>query len=219
MSAVQAIKVARAAGIELAVDGNKLLIDAASEPPASVIEELRQHKVDIVKLLRSEERLPEIPGSPERDDCREGGVCDLQQQTTGDHGADSFASALATLRRYRPAYVVEADWQQMVADAEVFVAAWGRTAETLGWSVDDLFGLHEPPARPHPSYRRLSRYDCTGVIWLLHGRPVIALTETEATILAPSGAKLKYCKHNKPALGPLSDSLDDSEARPPELTP
>ena len=28
----------------------------------------------------------------------------------------------------------------------------------------DLFGLHTPPAKPHPTYRRLSRYDCTGLI-------------------------------------------------------
>jgi hypothetical protein len=209
MSAVQAIKVARAAGIELSVDGNGLLIDAASEPPVSVIEELRQHKLEIVKLLRSEGRLPEMPGSPERGrpECREAGVCDLPQQTTGDRSTDSFALALATIRRCCPAYVDEADWQQMIADAEVFVATWGHKAETLGWSVDDLFGLHEPPARPHPSYRRLSRYDCTGLIWLLQGRPVIALTETEATIHATSGAKLKYRK--KPALGPLGDCLDD----------
>jgi hypothetical protein len=214
MSAVQAIKVARAAGIELSVDGSRLLIDAASEPPVSVIEELRQHKLEIVKLLRSEGRLPEIPEIPRslekaRPDCREDGVCDLLQQTSGDHSADSFAAALSTLRGYCPAYVVEADWQQMIADAEVFVATWGHQAETLGWSVDDLFGLHEPPARPHPSYRRLSRYDCTGLIWLLQGRPVMALTETEAAILGQSGATVTYRKHNKPALGPLGDSLDD----------
>jgi hypothetical protein len=212
MSAVQAIKVARAAGIEFSVDGNRLLIDAASEPPVSVIEELRQHKLEIVKLLRSEGRLPEIPeipGSLEGDDRREDGVCDLPQQTSGDHSADSFASALAILRRYRPAYVLEADWQQMIDDAEVFVATWGHKAETLDWSVDDLFGLHEPPARPHPSYRRLSRYDCAGLIWLLQGRPVIAVTDKEALILARSGATVTYRKHNKPAFGPLGDCLDD----------
>jgi len=38
---------------------------------------------------------------------------------------------------------------------------------------------------------------------------VIALTQTAATILAPSGASLMYRRHNKPALGPLGDSLDD----------
>ena len=57
--------------------------------------------------------------------------------------------------------------------------------------------------------RWIARYDQTGLIWLLRGRPVIALTQTAATILAPSGASLMYRRHNVPALGPLGDSLDD----------
>jgi hypothetical protein len=55
----------------------------------------------------------------------------------------------------------------------------------------------------------LSRYDKTGLIWLLHGRPVIGLTATEAAIRGNSDAIVTYRKHNKPALGPLGDSLDD----------
>jgi hypothetical protein len=45
-----------------------------------------------------------------------------------------------------------------------------------------LFGLHDPPEQPGPTYRRLSRYDATGLIWLLHGRPVVALTANRAVI-------------------------------------
>jgi hypothetical protein len=72
-----------------------------------------------------------------------------------------------------------------------------------------LFGLHTPPANPHPSYRRLSRYDETGLIWLLKGREVIALTAATAAIRWPSGSVTVYRKRNKPALGPPGDSLDD----------
>jgi hypothetical protein len=39
------------------------------------------------------------------------------------------------------------------------------------------------------------------------GRPLIAVTETAATILAPSGANLTYGRHNKPAPGPLGDRI------------
>ena len=46
--------------------------------------------------------------------------------------------------------------------AERFLAEWGEQAEALGWTARDLFGLHEVPANPHPTYQRLSRYDCTG---------------------------------------------------------
>jgi hypothetical protein len=53
-----------------------------------------------------------------------------------------------------------------------------------------------------PSYRRLSRYDQTGLIWLLQGRPVVALTEAAAAIQSSTGAITIYRRHNKPALGP-----------------
>ena len=56
--------------------------------------------------------------------------------------------------------------------------------------------------------RWIARYDQTGLIWLLHGRPVIALTKTAATILAPSGVNLTYGRHNKPAPARLGDSVD-----------
>ena len=59
-------------------------------------------------------------------------------------------------------------------------------ARTLGWTARELFGLHALPARPHPNYRRLSRYDETGLIWLLGGRPVVALTETTAAVRSAS---------------------------------
>jgi hypothetical protein len=82
----------------------------------------------------------------------------------------------------------------------------------LGWTSADLFGLHPPPAKPHPSYSRLSRYDATGLCWLLQGREVIALTEATASIRNSNTSNVTvYRKLNKPALGPLGDSLDDLE--------
>jgi hypothetical protein len=47
------------------------------------------------------------------------------------------------------------------------------------------------------------------LIWLLEGREVIALTEDTAAIRRASGSVTVYRKHNKPALGPVGDSLDD----------
>jgi hypothetical protein len=128
-------------------------------------------------------------------------------------------SVLAALRSKRPD-LVEADrWQQAVRDAEIFVRYWGEQAQTLGWTVQELFGLHPTPGRPPPNFQRLSRYDSTGLIWLLQGHPVIGLTETEAVIQS-AGAVVVYRKLRKPAFGPLGDSLDDLESRSPlVLTP
>ena len=64
------------------------------------------------------------------------------------------------------------------------------------------------PTGPAANYRRLARFDETGLIWLLRGGPVVALTETTAAIQGAT-AVLNYRKFNKPALGPVGDSLDD----------
>jgi hypothetical protein len=67
-----------------------------------------------------------------------------------------------------------------------FLSRWGDQVEALGWTARDLFGLQAPPSKRHPSYSRLSRYDETGPIWLLQGRPVVALTEATAAIPRPA---------------------------------
>ena len=124
---------------------------------------------------------------------------------------DRYASALAALRATCPVYVPDDRWRQAIADATSFVSEWGGQAQAFGWTARELFGLHAPPERPLASYRRLARYDETGLIWLLRGRAVIALTETVAAIQEAT-AVLTYRKLNKPALGPLGDSLDDMGA-------
>ena len=108
-----------------------------------------------------------------------------------------------------PAHVDLDRWRQAVEDGRRFLATWGEQAQALTWTPRDLFGLHTPPETPAPSYRRLSRYDATGLIWLLEGREVIALTADTAVIRWPSGSITVYRRNNKPALGPLGDSLQD----------
>jgi hypothetical protein len=81
-------------------------------------------------------------------------------------------------------------------------------AEAFGWTERDLFGLPDVPDRPRPKYQRLSRYDQTGLVWLLQGRRVVELTKDKAVIETPTGT-VAYRRYNKPALGPLGDSLDD----------
>jgi hypothetical protein len=123
-------------------------------------------------------------------------------------------------RRYRkaftrllvepPAHISVERWHRAVEDGRSFLAAWGEQADALGWDSRDLFGLDIPPADPRPSYSRLSRYDNTGLCWLLQGKEVIAITADTATIRNPrTDAITVYRRFNKPALGPLGDSLKD----------
>lgn len=121
-----------------------------------------------------------------------------------------FGRTFAVLEARCPALVDVARWQQCVEDGRAFLAKWGTQAEALGWTSADLFGLHTPPDKPHPSYNRLSRYDYNGLCWLLQGRAVTVLSETSALIENPAtGSTTLFRKNHRPALGPLGDSLED----------
>jgi len=52
MSAAEALKAARAAGIDLRLDGGDLVLEASAPPPAGILDLLSRHKPDILALLR-----------------------------------------------------------------------------------------------------------------------------------------------------------------------
>jgi hypothetical protein len=102
-------------------------------------------------------------------------------------GISTVISSFSILESKCPDYVDLADWQHAVEDGRRLLVRWGEQAERLGWTPDDLFGLADVPERPAANYRRLSRYDAIGLIWLLHGRPVVTLTARSAVIGTVSG--------------------------------
>ena len=53
MTALEALRAARSAGVEIALDGDDLVLEAASSPPASVLDALSRNKAGIVALLRT----------------------------------------------------------------------------------------------------------------------------------------------------------------------
>ena len=191
---------ARDAGLRVEVADTSLKISGPrkAEP---LVRLLAEHKPQVLEALRKVQEVQKVQGTESRGTSTE---CDPA----------TYASALPVLRAECPAYIDAADWQQAIEDGHRFVTQWGKQAEALGWVPAELFGLDTPPEKPAPNYRRLSRYDQTGLIWLLHGRPVIALTQTAATILAPSGASLMYHRHNKRAPGLIGDSTDRGGVEP-----
>ena len=73
MSAHRTLDAARAAGIEVRLDGKDLVLSGANAPPADILDRLRQHKFSIVALLqRPLEPRPSLqPSQPwDRDDWR-----------------------------------------------------------------------------------------------------------------------------------------------------
>src|SRR6516162_8830492 len=214
-------------GVKAVIENGRVRLVCPKDkpPPAELVEAARAHKGELHQLLAQEARCDRFEERAAILEFDEGlsrteaeaiarremmaGVYD-DMQAAGD--PVSYASALATLRAESPAYVDAADWQQAIEDGHRFVTQWGKQAEGLGWAPADLFGLHTPPEKPAPNYRRLSRYDQTGLIWLLHGRQVVELTKDKAVIETATGT-VSYRRYNKPALGPLGDSLDDFAPR------
>jgi hypothetical protein len=77
------------------------------------------------------------------------------------------------------------------------------------WRSDGPRATCSACTRRQRSRTRATRYDETGLIWLLQGREVIALTAETAAIRGSSGSLTIYPKSNRPALGPFGDSLED----------
>jgi hypothetical protein len=55
MTAAEALKAARAAGIRVGIDGDDLMLAASAPPPPAVLDLLSRHKAGIVTLLRPAE--------------------------------------------------------------------------------------------------------------------------------------------------------------------
>jgi hypothetical protein len=87
----------------------------------------------------------------------------------------------------------------MIADAERFLDRWGTQAAALGWPGWELFGCH----RRAPWYR----IDGMGLVLLLNGDPLAALTATEAVIRRASGAHQTRRRKQRDPLYPAERCL------------
>jgi hypothetical protein len=109
-----------------------------------------------------------------------------------DRGAlRQWAEALARLDPAQPpADVPIGRWRGFIDDCEVFLdSGWAGRAAALGWVPLELFGCDR--AKP---FARVSRQ---GLLWLLNGRPLLALTGDIAAIAGSTGGRLIY--YRRPA--------------------
>jgi hypothetical protein len=58
MSAINALKAARALGMIVQANGDHLMLAAAAAPPAAVLDDLKRHKKEIVAILKPADRGP-----------------------------------------------------------------------------------------------------------------------------------------------------------------
>ena len=92
-----------------------------------------------------------------------------------------------------PARFPGARWTLVVGDAEAFLDGWGAVARRLGWPAWELFGCH----RREP----WGRIQGMGLVLLLKGNEIAAMTPSEAVIRTGTGARQTYrCKLADPLL-------------------
>ena len=112
----------------------------------------------------------------------------------------AWADGVARLRAMPPPpnYPQHA-WQQLIVDAEEFLVGWAQQAAALGWPDWALFGC----CRDAP----WGRVQGMGLVLLLHGRDLAALTHSEAAIRTPTGAHQTYRRRPFDPLHPVQRRL------------
>jgi len=110
-----------------------------------------------------------------------------------------------------PARFPATKWPQVMMDAAPFLERWAAQAAALGWPAWELFGCH----RRAP----WGRIQGMGLVLLLQGDEIAALTATEAVIRTPTGAHQTYRRKPADPLHPAErslvwelDSADDAPA-------
>jgi hypothetical protein len=173
MSAVAVLRVARAAGIELELDGDDLLLQAAAPPPASITDLLARHKPEIVVLLRHS--------------------IDQRAVIAADNaGAPrKWVEGYTRLRAMpTPEGITERDWQAMIDGAGRVLEQWGGKLSAMGWTAEDIFGIN----RVAP----MGRLDLAGLVRFLIRFGVVDIIAEHAILMNARGARHIYRRrHDK----------------------
>jgi hypothetical protein len=99
--------------------------------------------------------------------------------------AGPYSAAFNRLRASCPDEVPVSRWRACLDDAGRFLASWENCASALGWTEDDLFGLDA--AAP------MARYDKQGLLWILQGARVTAITVSLARLSTGHSCRRPSC--------------------------
>jgi hypothetical protein len=186
MTAVPVIEAVRRAGGRILVRGEHLRLSAPEPLPDTLIAEVRQHKAQILDLLGttapslSEQQRPSASPVETSIELWRRGVERLSSMSP-------------------PSGYPERAWTQLLADAGRFLDRWGAQAARLGWQTWELFGCH----RRAP----FGRIQGMGLVLLLRGKELVALTDAEAVIRTATGARQTYRRKPHDPLHPAERCL------------
>jgi hypothetical protein len=176
VTAAPVIEAVRRAGGRILVRGKHLRLSAPVPLPDGLIAEVRQHKAEILDLLGTA-----APVLFERQRPSASPVdISIERWRRGVERLSSMSPPLSYPERA---------WTQLLADAGRFLERWGTQAARLDWRTWELFGCH----RRAP----FGRIDGMGLVPLLRGNELVALTDAEGAIRTRTGARQTY--RRKPA--------------------
>ena len=191
MSALPLIEAVQRAGGAITLQGDRLRLSAPEPLPENLLQELRTRKAEVIDHLQH-----------------------ARHSRFGQPAAEAFANRTA------PAVEVVADWaagvvrlgtmppprtypehawRQLIVDAGRFLDSWAAQAVAFGWPDWELFGCH----RRAP----WGRIQAMGLVLLLRGKELAALTATEAVIRTRTGAHQIYRRKPCDPLDPAARCL------------
>jgi hypothetical protein len=186
MIAQRLIEDARAAGLSIEVDGGDLIVETDGDPPPSLLAELRQHKAEVIALLRPQTQ-ETVGAGQDIDDLDERAAIIEEGANVPKRWAEGYA-ALASMPA--PAGFSPERWQRIVDAAGIFIDRWAADAIKCGWSDLDLFGVN--PVRPD------ARFDAMGLLLMLDRCEVVAIDDEGADLVTVTGARQRYRRRALP---------------------
>jgi hypothetical protein len=179
-------------------------ISAGTPPKPSKAPKIRERTKENNRHLGAIDALVEqsIEGGPTRTNVSasekfelEGFWSDVEEERAAlvefDAGVPrALAEALARMRPAEPPPGISPSrWLRFIDDCGEFLdAGWGAKALVLGWHPLNLFGCDRE--------RPFARIDRSGLLWLLNGGKLVALSRDTATIETSTGARQTY--HRRP---------------------
>jgi hypothetical protein len=166
-------------------NSGRLKVMAPAPLPKELIEQLRAAKPDLLSLLASAEPQTGLDGCVDAGDER---AAIVEYDASAPR---AWAEALARLDPNKPpADVPPIRWVRFIDDCAHFLdSGWVTRAIALGWGPLELFGCDRE--------RPLARLDNAGLLWLLNGRKLVALSANAAVIETLTGRRHTY--HRCPA--------------------
>ena len=155
---------------------------------SDVLELARQHGVKVE--ARGEELHLSAPAKPPQD------VLDALKLHKPKIMAALAAASFETPQEWRdgvskllgtppPEGMAPESWMLFLASCDAFMATpWPGQAASMGWTAYNLFGCD--------GLKPVARVDRMGLLWLLRGGRIVALTSGTAVIEMPSGSRLTY---------------------------